>query len=367
MKIAIIYLGRQGSGAAISLLTARHLSDSAKIFSVICSHAENVAEWRASQIPLIETETYQTPIQAITSSLNPGSYRSLLHRIRQENPDVLYFPMLHTWTPILLRGLRDIPSVVTVHDPYPHPGFANRVLWQLDWVSMHWATRCVVLSKQFVSTLQRLGIPSSQIDVIPHGELSYYRSISRGSSARSSVPTILFFGRITSYKGLDVLLDAFVDIERRTNARLLIVGAGNLDPYAAQLSRLTRVEVINRWVKDEEIDGFFSQATMVVLPYTSATQSGVAAVASGLGIPIVSSRVGGIAEQIAHEETGLLVEPGAPADLADACIRLLADPILATHLAQAARIQAHHDFGWPTIARQIMQSCQQAADSIPAT
>ena len=358
MRIALVYLGRHGAGGPISYQLATHLNALTSVFAVISRSADNVAIWRASRIPFIEIETYASPGQVLVSMLDVQRHRYLQERIVQESPDVLFFPMLHTWAPIILWRLRAIPSVVTIHDPEPHPGLVDYASWRWSRLSIRLATRCVVLSAIFVPTLQRLGVPSDRVDVIPLGELSCYRDLSRTSATTySSAPTILFFGRITPYKGLEVLLEAFMTIERETDARLLIVGAGSLAPYAKMIANLSRIEIVNRWIPDDEVDIYFRQADLVVAPYTSASQSGVVAIATSLGIPVVASRVGGLCDQIDHERTGILVEPASVEDLTNWCLRLIRDPVLAAQLAQQAKRRAQSEFGWPTMAKKVIRSC----------
>jgi glycosyltransferase involved in cell wall biosynthesis len=365
MRIGIVYLGRRGAGGVISFQLATHLKKQVGVFAVVSSFAENLSVWRNGSIPLIEVPTFTSPRQVIEATLNLPRQWRMLRLIEREKLDVLFFPMLHWWAPVIQWGLRRIPNVVTIHDPEPHPGILGRAEWQFQRICLQLATRCVVPSKCFVLTLEHLGIPREKIDVIPLGELSSYYS-RQSDHARVfdlSQPTLLFFGRITAYKGLDVLFRAFSRIEKESNARLLVVGAGDLKPYQDQLGKLSRLQIVNEWVPDDQVEYYFRQAQIVVAPYTSATQSGVVAIASGMGIPVIAARTGGMSEQIEHGKTGILVEPGSVDDLAQACLRLLNDRAFADTLARQARAAAQNEFGWDTIAEQVLASCQRAIAS----
>lgn len=362
MKIALIYLGRHGSGGPISYQLVTHLRAHVDVFAVISRFTDNRSVWQSGAIPVIEVNTYTSAGQAVLSTLNIHQHYRLLSLIAAEKPDVLFFPMLHLWSPVIQWGLRRIPNVVTIHDPEPHPGIVAFAAWHHGRVAMRLATRCIVLSNCFVTTLEHLGIPRQKIDVIPHGELSsYYAELSPPTVPVSGQPTILFFGRIEPYKGLGVLLEAFRKVEQEVpNARLLIAGAGDLKPYQDQIARLTRVEIDNRWIPDELIASYFRRAQIVVVPYTSATQSGIIAIATGLGTPVIASRVGGLCEQIEHGKTGILVEPGSVDELAEWCLRLLRDPVLAQNLAAEAKHRALSHFSWSSIAEQVLHSCELA-------
>ena len=133
---------------------------------------------------------------------------------------------------------------------------------------------------------------------------------------------LLFFGRIEEYKGLDVLADAFVKIQKSVpNISLTIAGNGDCSPYKDIYKHLENVTIINRWIGDEEIYPLFSTPnTISVLPYKTGTQSGVITLAQKYGTPIVASDCGGIAEQIKDGVSGYLVKPG---DADDICNKII--------------------------------------------
>jgi alpha-maltose-1-phosphate synthase len=361
MRIALVYLGRRGSGGPISLELATRLGQHAEVMAFISTFAENAARWRSSGLNLRETPTYRNHVEAAWTWMFPGRIHALAEQIRQFQPAVMLFPMFHTWNPFLQSRLREVPSIVTVHDPTPHPG-------DVDWVfenrSVQQAKRCILLSEGLQPDLVARGVSPDAIDIIPHGELSYYRTIGKASEPGNALdqPVILFFGRITLYKGLNVLLQAFELLRQERRALLRIVGSGNLKPYAHLLERLPDVEVINHWIPDEQVAGYFENASVVVLPYTTATQSGVLGIAASFGTPVVATMTGGLPEQIVHEQTGLLVEPGSPEGLCAALEQLLDDPASARQLGNNLRQawQARHN--WDLIADLTIKACQRALE-----
>lgn len=358
MRIAVVYLGRHGAGGAISHELAIHLSALAEVFAVISSDAENRSRWHETGLPLLETSTYTNLAQALSSFLFPVQQGRLAHEIRRRSPDVLLFPMFHTWTPFLQKCLQDLPSVVTVHDPAPHPGDLD---WLLENLSIRRARRCILHSASLIPALVQRGVPEHAIDVIPLGEMSYYRSGPKIPAAPSDPPIILFFGRIEPYKGLEVLLRSYRLLVEHTPARLKIVGAGNLSPYASLLEGLPGVEVVNRWIAEDEVAAYFHEASLLVLPYTSASQSGVLPVAAVHGLPVVASRLGGLPEQIQDGISGLLVAPGSPEELSVALHRLLREPDFARQLGDRLRTDFNAHNNWPLIANLVLETCQKAA------
>ena len=362
MQIGIIYLGRRGSGGPISFELARHLTTYAQVFAVLSQQAESLDAWRASSLPWFEVPTYRSLPGAIWRWLNQTDLRRIAAQIRLRQPDVLIYPMFYTLNPFLQRHLGDLPSLVAVHDPVPHPGAADRAYHLLEDVSIRQATRCLIFSRRFTEDMQLRGARPGGIDYIPHGELSYYQRVAAPSFQPEPPPenTLLFFGRITAYKGLDVLLEAFHQVQMQRPARLLIAGAGDLHPYQRLIRATPGVELINRWIDEREVDGVFRQAKIAVLPYTSASQSGVLAIAASYALPVIASRVGGIPEQIVDGVNGLLVDPGSVEQLAHAMLRLLDDPQLAVRLGVNLAGEHQNQRSWSTIAEKVYAACENA-------
>ena len=362
MKIAFIYLGRRGGGAALSYELAVHLARRIQMLAVISTYVENDRLWQASGLELCQTETYRNLVQAVWGWISPVKMRALAVQIRAWEPDVLLFPMFYTWNPLLQRLLPEIPSIVAVHDPTPHPGLVDRVYSWLENASLRRARRCLAFSRSECPALVQRGVTADKIDIIPLGEFSSYReaAILQLDQPRPKPPILLFFGRITAYKGLDVLLQAFQQIHQQQEARLVIAGDGDIRPYLPLLKGTPDVELINRWIADDEISALFQRASLVILPYTSASQSGVIPIAAAFRLPVIASRVGGIPEQIEDGKTGLLVEPGSVAQLATAMGRLLGNPELSYQLGHSLGEDYQKNRNWDQIAEAVRQVCEKA-------
>jgi glycosyltransferase involved in cell wall biosynthesis len=120
--------------------------------------------------------------------------------------------------------------------------------------------------------------------------------------------------------------------------------------------------LINRWVAEEEVAEIFEQATIVVLPYTAGSQSGVLPIAASFALPVIATRVGGIPEQIEHERTGLLVTPGSVAELAAAIQRLIQEPQFARQLGENLQHEYRENKNWKVISRKIFEVCSLASN-----
>lgn len=358
MKIALIYLGRRGAGGPISLALGSELAKQAEVRAFLSTRLENLPAWRSAGFPHQAVETFSNPLGLVWSLATRRQINRLAEHIRAFAPDVLLFPMVHPWNASLQARLSNIPAVVMVHDPRPHPGLVGKVIRQLEDPSLQRAARCMVFSHNLIADLYMRGVPAGRIAVAPLGLMDY----TEGKLLPSPrPPTILFFGRITEYKGIEVLLPAFEQAQKRfPQAKLIIAGEGHMQPYESALRRLTGVELINRWIDESEIHGIFARAGIVALPYTSASQSGVLPIAASFALPVIATATGGLVEQVTHEKTGLLIPPGDAPALAAALERLLAQQAYAEQLGFALRAEYLATRTWQQAAAAVLSTCQAA-------
>ena len=135
---------------------------------------------------------------------------------------------------------------------------------------------------------------------------------------------LLFFGFVREYKGLKHLLIAMPMIQKKLrDVRLLVVGdfGSDKDTYMDLIDELAikkSISVYDEYVPDSEVEVFFKAADIAVLPYESATQSGIVQISYGFGLPVVATNVGGLPDVVTDGVTGYLVEPFRPDLIADA-------------------------------------------------
>lgn len=359
MRIAVVYLGRRGAGGKIALELARHLSEMHTISAILSHHAENLEQWRKTSIELFEFTTYRNAPEAFASLIIPFKVQEVVEQIEKIQPDVLLFPMFHPWNALIQRRLSGVPSVIYVHDPSPHPDMAGWFYGKLENESIRLATRCVVMSEILKPALIQRGVDSEKIDMIPLGPLGDVSSIPLKKKT-DNLPTLLFFGRIMPYKGLEVLLDAYERVCKITDCRLLIAGDGDLNAYREKLAELPNVEIVNRWIDGDEIENFFMQSDIVILPYTSASQSGVIPIAATFGLPVIATRTGGLPEQIENGLSGWLVSASDAAALADAIHDALIHPDEARRRGEMLKERYARLFNWEQNTRQVEQSLLKA-------
>lgn len=359
MKVVLVYLGRRGAGGWLSYELAHHWLDGHDLFVVLSAYSEYLPAWRESRIRHFVVDTFQNSVEALVSLLFPFRIASLAKKIIALKPDALLFPMFHPWNAPLQMRLAHIPSVVFVHDPLPHPGLIGWFYGKLEDRSIHRATHCIVMSDALKPLLVQRHILPDKVDVIPLGPIGY-ETPPQLRKTSSTYPTILFFGRITTYKGVEFLLRAVADVAQRRTIHLLIAGEGNLKSIQPLLNAIPSVKVINQWVAEDEIAAIFSRADLVVLPYTSASQSGVIPIAAGFSLPVISTLTGGIPEQIKHGHSGWLVQPGSVKALVEMIDYVLDHPSEARDAGKYLHDEYYRQRNWNKIALMVYRSANSA-------
>lgn len=169
--------------------------------------------------------------------------------------------------------------------------------------------------------------PNANYIVSPHPVYSNFgNKIDRNMAAANlgidpNKKTLLFFGLIRDYKGLDILLEAFSMLD--DSYQLLIAGEayGSFDKYEDLIQRnpnKKRIHLFNKFICDEEVNKYFCASDLCVLPYRTATQSGISAIAYHFDLPMVTTAVGGLKEMIGDKGTGIVTASISPEAVRDA-------------------------------------------------
>ncbi|MDB5852730.1 MAG: hypothetical protein JWR22_771 [Herminiimonas sp.] len=278
-------------------------------------------------------------------------------RLRAFRADVIHCQEGGVWDELIpvLLWQRNTPLILTVHDPCPHAG-ADRERISFSRHRLYHAMlrmRCdaaIVHGDTLGARLRALnGRFETRTFTVPHGVLG---PEDIGPATDWTKGNLLFFGRLQSYKGLGIFIEAVRELERRgIPVRGVVAGRGpDLDQYRSQLSESKLFELHERFIPPDEVPCLFMQANAVVLPYMEGTQSGVAAMALGYGRPIVASRVGAIPDLVVDDINGLLVRPGAVDELVRALERVIVDQRLATRLAHNSLALGQGALSWRQIA-----------------
>ena len=268
----------------------------------------------------------------------------LRYRRRAAAADVRHFQ----WLPIeridahLLPAAR--PRVLTMHNVIRREALDLRLADRMDAVIVHTWHGADLLGGR------------DNVHVIPHGAFEHLARQADerplpAELAKVERPVVLYFGVVRPYKGVDLLVEAFRQVE---DAELWVVGR----PLGVSMERLRRlappgrVRFVERYVSDAELPAFFRRADVVALPHRNVDVSGVLFAGLAFGKAMVMSDVGGFREVAAEHGAGLLVPPSDSDALAAAIRGLLADPEGRRRLEKAASTAAAGSYSWDRIAEQ---------------
>lgn len=263
--------------------------------------------------------------QKVLTPYNPITWITARQDINGWNPDVI---IVSYWLPIMapafgfvLRGIKHAKKVYLIHNIKFHEKwlFADT----LSRYAMSAANGYVTLSEITAGSLQQLNMirPNQRLLNLFHPV--YEQLFIKTEANHELTYRILFFGFVKHYKGLDVLLEAMaIVLKQLPDLKLVIAGDvyGTQKPYLEQIENLgikASVEANFRYIAETEIERFFVNCDVCILPYRSATQSGVAQMAFAFDVPVIASNVGGIEEVVKDKVNGLLVEPENAQALAD--------------------------------------------------
>ena len=266
--------------------------------------------------------------------------RTILQKIADFAPDAVHYQGVHLWFDLALPLLRRYPLIFTIHDFRAHPGDQRfqQTPFCIEMFARRRADELIVHTGQVRELMvQQLGGGAEKISIIPHIQIG--EDLSPATAEEEDEHLILFFGRIWEYKGLEYLIRAEPLISARVpDVRIMIAGRGeDFSRYARMMVHPDRFIVHNEYISEERAAEYFRSASVVVLPYIEASQSGVIPLAYSAAKPVVATGVGGLPEMVEDGRTGCLVAPRDSTQLAEAITRLLLDKPLRRQMGANAK------------------------------
>jgi glycosyltransferase involved in cell wall biosynthesis len=367
-RVAVVNMLCAGAGAAYAFeMTRGLLGHGCAVLAMITARSDNLDRWRelAGRYPALTVmpiDCYTGTQGRVAKTLRVWRFFTMRRAVRRFGAVAIYSPMTHLWHNIVFRWFTPagVLRVKTIHDLEPHPGSGGGRLQALAHLwQFRDSERSVILSERFRPGLVERGIAPDRIVVIPHPNFDYY-------GAPDTMPRfkyrarVLFFGGISQYKGLGVLLDAMDEVLRHhPGLKLVVAGRGDTAPYAAAFERLAgSLELHLGHVDDGAVAPLFQGVDYVVLPYIEASQSGVIPLAFSFGKAVVASAVGGIPEQVVDGRTGVLVPPGDVRTLARAMIELSSSPRRIAAIGRAAKKHAVENLSWSSAASKLINGLE---------
>lgn len=317
-----------------------------------------------------DDEAVSVESEALLDTVNPFSWRRTARKISEWNPDLLIVRYWMSWfAPSLGYVASHLPESckviaildnVTPHEPHFFDGpLTKYFLRRVD--------ACVTLCREVADDLLRLK-KDAVYTVIPHPVYDHFgqklpkEEAEKKLGIRSGSRNILFFGLIREYKGLDVLIEAFSLLDDES-CQLIIAGEpyGPFERYQKLIDSSPgsrRIYVFPNYIRDTEVKTFFSAADVAVLPYRSATQSGISAIANHFELPMIVTDVGGLKETIGAAGTGMVCRECTPQCIAAAIRKYFGEPQLREEYISGIR-RLNAKSGWDVFCKELMEFAER--------
>lgn len=297
------------------------------------------------------------------------SFFRMIKYLRQIKPDVIHFqespnPIIYFIFPFI----NIYPLVSTLHEPKSprFPGTFHPILRFIrdlfvKIIIVRYSDKIIVHGDHLKRlATSRFNIEKENIHIIPHGEFSIFTRWS-GKDVEVKPNYILFFGKIYERKGLEYLIRAEPLIRHEfPSLKIIIAGEGNLSKYERIMQTKSTFEIYNKFISHEEVSELFQRASVVVLPYIDASQSGIVPIAYAFKKPVVVTNVGSIPEVVDDGKTGFIVPPRDSKALADAIIKLLKNDKLRKEMGEHAYKKMKEELSWDKIAKKTIEVYKEA-------
>jgi len=309
------------------------------------------------------------PPSVTFDALNPLAWLRLAREVKASNSRlvVLQWSTVY-WTPfywLFLKSLgksRPPKCVFICHNVMEHE--PNRIKSAVSRRVLNCAEFFITHSQWDRENLERWLGPSraGAIRVCPHPAYEHLsQPVLSKAEAKAALGicaerVVLFFGFIRDYKGLRYLIESLPQVRAKLDVHLLIAGEvwGDAKPYHELISRLgipASVTFVEGYIPNEEVARYFAASDLVVIPYVTATQSGIVQLAFGFGKPVVVSRVGGLPEVVEEGVTGYLVPPMDSASISNAVLDFYQQNREA-RMSEAVRLK-RSAFSWKRLCQTI--------------
>lgn len=309
--------------------------------------------------------SFPLPSDAVLDTANPFNWPSAARKIKRWQPDLLLMryvmPYFAPSLGFVARRLRRSGcKVVAIADNIiPHERhvidkpFSKYFLGGLD--------GCVTLCDAVADDLHRWA-PDLPSKVIFHplythfGEKMPRAEAEKTLGLKPGMKNLLFFGLIREYKGLEILLKAFDTLPE--DYQLIVAGEcyGPFDKYQEMIDASPardRIRLFRHYVDDADVKLYFSAADVTVLPYRSATQSGVSSASYHFEVPMIVTAVGGLKETIGDTGTGLVAEEVSPASVAGKIKEFFADPSVRQGCIKSIRRESER-LSWKRFSEELL-------------
>ncbi len=287
----------------------------------------------------------------------------IVSRVNKYKPDIIHVQSTHFWLSLAQLMLWKYPSVTTFHDVKPHLGDERATTAVISSLIRKHSKKLFVHGESLKQLMiDMYHVPASKISVIPFAE-HYDSPINKYQvpDVAEDGNLVLFFGRISPYKGLEYLIQAEPLITKEVpEAKIVIAGEGEeFAKYERTMKNKEHFIIYNYYVEPAKAAELFQRCSLVVLPYVEASQSGVITTAYGFKKPVVVTNVGSLPEIVEDGKTGFVVPSRDPAALAVAIVKMLKDKTLRHDMGEKAYQKLKTELSWSVVAKRTISAYQE--------
>lgn len=299
-------------------------------------------------------------LNRVRSGLHPKTfwlYLKFVIYILRTRPDVIH--VTHPlWGAEWLLYLFAHNMVMTVHDPFVHSGEGDRKEHISRKIAFKLIPKFVLLNdRQKEDFINHYGIDPKKVFVNSLGVYDCLKVTESETNTKLPSKYVLLFGRISPYKGIDVLCEAMKKVHNvLPDLHCIIAGGGKMyfdySPYEAE----PYMHLMNRYIDTPELGELIKHSIFTICPYKDATQSGVVYSSLAYNKPVIASNVGALGDAIIDGISGMLVEPNNPSALADAIIKLAGqEELLKSMSSSIQQLFYEGERSWKSIANKYIE------------
>ena len=315
----------------------------------------NIRDYLGEKFKLRFFRTYDRKLLKDKGLRNLRKIISLIKILKKENYDLIHFNGIADFKIYFLVFLLRNKKVWTLHDYIPHYGEENKKAFKFQKFLMKFNFHHIQHYKYLKNKIiEYYNIPPNKVHHIPTGPLNIFNAFTPKFIISDKEKYILFFGRISKYKGLDILIKAFNLINYNSiDIKLVIAGRGKLD-FEIEVNR--NIIFLNRYLKTDELIGLIKNSLFIIVPYVDSTHSAVVATAYAFSKPVIASDIGGLSEIVKDGTTGFLFPPGDSKALAYKIEYLINNRDLIKKLEEnIQKFCSEGDYSWDNITNKMVK------------
>jgi glycosyltransferase involved in cell wall biosynthesis len=279
----------------------------------------------------------KAPNERLINSINPFNWIKAASLIKKEKADLVvfdwwhpFFSFCHFTISFLIKSVYRNKILFITENVISHE--ANAIDKILTKLGLSNASSFLALSEKVEKDLEFVeksrNVYRSELPVYDSYNFNEQKIIStkKDLDFDENSKLLLFFGYVRKYKGLDLLLNALAELIKKDSSYKLLVAGEFYDDekfYREKVESLNlnaHVKLLDDFIPNEEVSKYFEPSDLVVLPYRSATQSGILNLAYGFLKPVLVTNVGGLAEFVDNGKTGYVIKPDSQEDLVNGII-----------------------------------------------